>query len=51
MPGDLKGSPMLTFAPLAVEEGAELGHYSALPLKMERRYEAYKAQDRETVFP
>ncbi|QGM46309.1 YcjX family protein [Methylocystis heyeri] len=43
MPGDLEGSPMLTFAPLAVEEGAELPRRS-LAAEMERRYEAYKAQ-------
>ncbi len=42
MPGDLEGSPALTFAPLAVEEGAvyEPGSFAAM---MERRYEAYKA--------
>jgi hypothetical protein len=43
MPGDLEGSPMLTFAPLVVEEGAELPKRS-LAAEMERRYEAYKAQ-------
>jgi uncharacterized protein len=43
MPGDLEGSPMLTFAPLAVEEGTELPARS-LASEMERRYEAYKAQ-------
>ena len=43
MPGDLEGSPMLTFAPLAVEEGTEFPERS-LAREMERRYEAYKAQ-------
>lgn len=41
MPGDLEGSPALTFAPLPVEEGADLPHGS-LAAMMERRYEAYK---------
>jgi predicted YcjX-like family ATPase len=42
MPGDLEGSPALTFAPLAVEEGItyEPGSFAAM---MERRYESYKA--------
>jgi predicted YcjX-like family ATPase len=42
MQGDLEGSPALTFAPLAVEEGSvyEAGSLAAM---MERRYEAYKA--------
>ena len=41
MPGDLEGSPALTFAPLAVEEGETYpaGSHAAM---MERRYEAYK---------
>jgi predicted YcjX-like family ATPase len=43
MPGDLEGSPMLTFAPLSVDEGALLPSRS-LAAEMERRYEAYKAQ-------
>jgi len=43
MPGDLEGSPMLTFAPLVVEEGA-LYPPRSLASEMERRYEAYKAQ-------
>ncbi len=43
MPGDLEGSPMLTFAPLVVEEGAEFPERS-LAHEMEQRYEAYKAQ-------
>lgn len=41
MPGDLEGSPMLTFAPLAVEEG-EIYPPESLAAMMERRYEAYK---------
>jgi predicted YcjX-like family ATPase len=42
MPGDLEGSPALTFAPLAVEDGVtyEPGSFAAM---MERRYESYKA--------
>jgi predicted YcjX-like family ATPase len=43
MPGDLEGSPMLTFAPLNVEEGAVYPPRS-IASEMERRYEAYKAQ-------
>jgi predicted YcjX-like family ATPase len=41
MPGDLEGSPALTFAPLAglTESKARPGSLSAM---MERRYEAYK---------
>ena len=42
MPGDLEGSPALTFAPLAVEEG-EIYPQDSLAAMMERRYEAYKA--------
>ncbi|MCB1541271.1 MAG: YcjX family protein [Rhodoblastus sp.] len=42
MPGELEGSPALTFAPLRVEEGMEFGSGS-LAAMMERRYEAYKA--------
>jgi predicted YcjX-like family ATPase len=41
MPGDLEGSPALTFAPLPVGEGAELAPRSLAGM-MERRYEAYK---------
>ena len=41
MPGDLEGSPALTFAPLPVADGREFGH-SSLAAMMERRYEAYK---------
>lgn len=42
MPGDLAGSPALTFAPLdvAIDEAAPAGSLWAM---MERRYEAYKA--------
>ncbi|MFO1116458.1 MAG: YcjX family protein [Beijerinckiaceae bacterium] len=40
MPGDMEGSPALTFAPLRVDEGeAAEGSLRAM---MERRYEAYK---------
>ena len=42
MPGDLEGSPALTFAPLALPEGAK-GDRSSLAAMMERRYEAYKS--------
>ncbi len=42
MPGDLEGSPALTFAPLPVEEGEEFP-YRSLGREMERRYEAYKS--------
>ena len=38
MPGDLEGSPALTFAPLPVAEIAD----NSLAAMMERRYEAYK---------
>ena len=41
MPGDLEGSPALTFAPLPVTEGAEY-RPASLAAMMERRYEAYK---------
>ena len=40
MPGDLEGSPALTFAPLPVSEAPKPGSLAAM---MERRYEAYKA--------
>jgi predicted YcjX-like family ATPase len=43
MPGDLEGSPALTFAPLAVDEGAAGFAPGSLAAMMERRYEAYKA--------
>ena len=42
MPGDLEGSPALTFVPLAVEEG-EIYPPDSFAAMMERRYEAYKA--------
>lgn len=42
MPGDLEGSPALTFAPLALGEGAPI-RTRTLAAMMERRYEAYKA--------
>ena len=41
MPGDLEGSPALTFAPLMLAEGAE-ARAGSLADMMERRYEAYK---------
>ncbi|WP_374545187.1 YcjX family protein [Rhodoblastus sp.] len=42
MPGDLEGSPALTFAPLPPGDGDEPAPGS-LAAMMERRYEAYKA--------
>ena len=42
MPGDLEGSPALTFAPLRVDDGAA-PRSSSLAAMMERRYESYKA--------
>ncbi len=41
LPGDLAGSPVLTFAPLSVSGPARR---RTLHREMERRYEAYKAQ-------
>ena len=41
MPGELAGSPALTFAPLQVAEGQTYGANS-LAAMMERRFEAYK---------
>lgn len=41
MPGDLEGSPALTFAPLDLAEGTEAPSGS-LHAMMERRFEAYK---------
>ena len=41
MPGDLEGSPALTFAPLDLAAGHEAGR-DTLAAMMERRYEAYK---------
>ena len=40
MPGDLEGTPMLTFAPLPVGGAVRAGSLAAM---MERRYESYKA--------
>ena len=42
MPGDLEGSPALTFAPIALGEDATIAPGS-LAAMMARRYEAYKA--------
>lgn len=42
MPGDLEGSPALTFAPLPLPEDATVPATS-LAAMMERRYESYKA--------
>lgn len=42
MPGDLKGAPALTFAPLDVEPGVSVADGSLAQL-MQRRFEAYKA--------
>ncbi len=42
MPGDLEGSPALTFAPLALDPAQAYGA-PTLAGMMERRYEAYKA--------
>lgn len=41
MPGDLEGSPALTFAPLGLSPGAEIRDGS-LAAMMARRYESYK---------
>ncbi len=41
MPGDLEGSPALTFAPLPLEAERDY-HGASLAAMMERRYEAYK---------
>ncbi|HYA72844.1 MAG TPA: YcjX family protein [Roseiarcus sp.] len=41
MPGDLEGSPALTFAPLPLNEATPIAPRS-LAAMMERRYEAYK---------
>ncbi len=43
MPGDLEGSPALTFAPLPLAEGIEI-QPGSLAAMMERRYEAYKSR-------
>jgi predicted YcjX-like family ATPase len=42
MPGDLEGSPALTFAPIPLGEADAIVHGS-LAAMMERRYEAYKS--------
>jgi uncharacterized protein len=42
MPGDLEGSPALTFAPIPLGEGDAIGA-GTFAAMMERRYEAYKA--------
>jgi predicted YcjX-like family ATPase len=41
LPGDLKGSPVLTFAPLPPQSGAKRG---SLWREFERRFDAYRAQ-------
>lgn len=41
MPGDLEGSPALTFAPIPIGEGMEIA-LGTMAGMMERRYEAYK---------
>ncbi|MBK9081774.1 MAG: YcjX family protein [Rhizobiales bacterium] len=41
LPGDLEGSPALTFAPLRMEGGHEIAQ-GTLAAMMERRYESYK---------
>lgn len=43
MPGDLDGSPALTFAPLDIAADAAPARSGTLRAMMERRYEAYKA--------
>ena len=42
MPGDLEGSPALTFAPIPIGEGLEIAS-GTMAAMMERRYEAYKS--------
>ncbi|HLH12037.1 MAG TPA: YcjX family protein [Methylovirgula sp.] len=42
MPGDLEGSPLLTFSPLQLQENATVAPHS-LAAMMARRYEAYRA--------
>ena len=42
MPGDLDGSPALTFAPVRIEPG-QRARSGSLHAMMERRYEAYKS--------
>ncbi|MBO6508794.1 MAG: YcjX family protein, partial [Roseibium sp.] len=43
MPGDLDGSPALTFAPLDIPADASAARTGTLRAMMERRYEAYKS--------
>lgn len=43
MPGDLDGSPALTFAPLDIAFDAPAARTGTLRAMMERRYEAYKS--------
>ncbi|MBN9671420.1 YcjX family protein [Roseibium aggregatum] len=43
MPGDMDGSPALTFAPLDIPRDAPAARSGTLRAMMERRYEAYKA--------
>ena len=43
MPGELEGSPLLTFAPLKLADGAR-ARRGTLHAMMERRYEAYKSR-------
>ncbi|MTH97611.1 YcjX family protein [Roseibium sp. RKSG952] len=42
MPGDLDGSPALTFAPLDIPAGAQPARTGTLRAMMERRFESYK---------
>jgi uncharacterized protein len=42
MPGDLEGSPLLTFAPLPLAEGEEIAPHSLAGM-MARRYDAYRS--------
>ena len=50
MPGDLEGSPALTFAPLAVEDSVEPAAGS-LAAMMQRRYECLQDSCRQAVLP
>ncbi|NVK33117.1 MAG: YcjX family protein [Rhodobacteraceae bacterium] len=43
MPGELEGTPALTFAPLNIPSDAASARAGTLRAMMERRYEAYKA--------
>ena len=49
MPGDLEGSPLLTFAPLDIKSGSAITKGS-LAAMMERRYESYKEKVVEPFF-